>query len=770
MLDSQLPHCEHPSPMLVRFWGTRGSIPAPGPQTARYGGNTSCVEVQIDDGTVIILDCGTGIRELGLKLLKSHSKFERIYLLIGHTHWDHIQGFPFFTPAFLPKSELNIFAPAGFQRSLEDSLSGQMQYSYFPVKLQDLSSRIHFTELEEGFFRLGDVLVETQYLNHTAPTIAYRISYGGATLAYVTDHEPFWNSPGPAFHHPGDQRHIDFLKGADLVIHDAQYNEEEYKTKHGWGHSTIDYATDVTVAAGARKLALFHHDPTHNDEKIRQFEEYSQARAAAAGSPLEVFAAAEGMEIRLDGKTRTTAVSAESALERRPVIGGRVLVVTGRPSDVSAVEQVLAEDGLVINAATNGQTAIERAEDLLPDLVILSSKLSDGDGASFIQPIRTVMGKPELPILILTEEEESAVLYSAESIATDYLRNPFSPAMLRTRVRAWLARTMGSVFENASVPVDAKSSFRTPNPDHVTPTDILASVDLFKSLNANQLDKLLARSSQRVYPPGHAVIRQGEAGHSIYVVLSGRVRIVESLPDNPAEMFLGELGQGEVFGELGVLRDRPRSATVIPLERTVCLVIPEADFMDALHASPDMALGLVRVLAGRLYEADRMLARYGPDPLTGLPGRRAFHELYKRMSAGARRRGSSVLLVAVDVIHLKVINDRYGYTVGDDVLRTVADVLMDSSRGTDLIARYGGDEFAAMFVEAGAEHADAMIGRIQQKFQTAVLQRGLPIEAELRVGTAVSAKPPETADELLRLADNSIQARRSGAPTVPDGL
>jgi diguanylate cyclase (GGDEF)-like protein len=750
--------------MLVRFWGTRGSIPAPGPSTARYGGNTSCVELQIGDGSVIILDCGTGVRELGLKLLKSQSTFERIYLLIGHTHWDHIQGFPFFTPAFLPKSELNIFAPAGFQRSLEDSLSGQMQYSYFPVKLQDLSSRIHFTELEEGFFRLGDVLVETQYLNHTAPTIAYRISSGGATVAYVTDHEPFWNSPGPVFHHPGDQRHIEFLRDADLVIHDAQYTEEEYRTKRGWGHSTVDYATDIAVAAGARRLALFHHDPTHHDDKVAELEEYGRRRAAAANSPLEVFAAAEGLELQIDGKARTTAHTSDSALERRPVIGGRVLIVTGRTGDINAIEQVLAEDGLVINSATTGKMAVERAAELIPDLVIISSRLSDGDGASFIQPIRSAMGKPELPILILTEEHDgSDALYSAESIATDYLTNPFSPPMLRTRVRAWLARTMGSTLDTA-LPLQAKqATVRTSTAGQVTSAEILASVDLFRSLNANQLDKLLAKSTQRAYPPGHAIIRQGEPGHSIYVVLSGRVRVVEALPDNPAEMFLGELGQGEVFGELGILRERPRSATVIPLERTVCLVVPENDFMDALHTSPEMALGLVRILAGRLYEADRMLARYGPDPLTGLPGRRAFHELYKRMASGARRRGTSVLLVAVDVIHLKMINDRYGYTVGDDVLRTVADVLIDSSRGTDLIARYGSDEFAALLVEANADHVSAVVRRIQQKFQHAVVQRGLPVEADLRVGTAVAAKAPETIDELLRVADSSFQSRESGA-------
>src|SRR4029450_5895686 len=274
--------------MEIRFWGTRGSIPTPGPTTAHYGGNTSCVELRVSDGTVILLGWGTGARPLGQKRPQEGSR--RIHLLIGHTHCDHIHGFPFFTPAALPESELNIYAPVGFQRSLEDALAGQMQYSYFPVKLDDLSGHIHFTELEEGLFRIGDVLVETQYLNHTAPTIAYRISHGGATLAYVTDHEPFWSSPGNLFQHPGDQRHIEFLKDADLVIHDAQYTEEEYRTKRGWGHSTIDYATDVTIAAKARQLALFHHDPVHDDEMITTLEEYARDRIRTAGSTLQVFA------------------------------------------------------------------------------------------------------------------------------------------------------------------------------------------------------------------------------------------------------------------------------------------------------------------------------------------------------------------------------------------------------------------------------------------------------------------------------------------------
>src|SRR2546427_5109812 len=226
--------------VYVRFWGTRGSIAAPGEHTARYGGNTSCTEVRGADGTVIVLDCGTGARELGLHLTQTLKPPVHLHLFIGHTHWDHIQGFPFFVPAFIPGVELNVYAPLGFQQSLEEAMAGQMEYSYFPVKLWDLRSRIHFTELEEGFFRVGDVLVETQYLNHTAPTIAYRMTSGGATVAYVTDHEPFWKpTEDGVLHHPGDQRHVAFMKGADLVIHDAQYTEEEYRQRVGCRHSTV---------------------------------------------------------------------------------------------------------------------------------------------------------------------------------------------------------------------------------------------------------------------------------------------------------------------------------------------------------------------------------------------------------------------------------------------------------------------------------------------------------------------------------------------------
>jgi len=164
-----------------------------------------------------------------------------------------------------------------------------------------------------------------------------------------------------------------------------------------------------------------------------------------------------------------------------------------------------------------------------------------------------------------------------------------------------------------------------------------------------------------------------------------------------------------------------------------------------------------------LYEADRLLARHAPDPLTGLPGRRAFHELYRRLTAGSKRRGSSVLLLVLDVVHLKDINDAFGYSVGDDVLRTVSDALIESSRSTDLVARYGGDEFTVLLVEAAAKDVAVIVNRVRQKLQHLAVYRNLPLTVECRIGYAVSENPPETADELLRLADEDMQGKRSSS-------
>src|SRR5688572_22408326 len=241
--------------MLVRFWGTRGSIPAPGPETLRYGGNTPCVEVRTGDGDgdadgeLLILDCGTGARKLGLTLARSGPL--KAHLLLGHTHADHIQGLPFFVPAFVRGSELTIYGPGGLDRDLASAIGGQMEYTYFPVPFEALPATFTFRELGEGDFSIGDVRVRTHQLNHTSPCLGYRLDAGGVSLVYALDHEPhagaLWHPDRAAgdydpaaLLHPGDRAHVVFLHGADVVIHDAQYTDAEYPTKVGWGHATVE--------------------------------------------------------------------------------------------------------------------------------------------------------------------------------------------------------------------------------------------------------------------------------------------------------------------------------------------------------------------------------------------------------------------------------------------------------------------------------------------------------------------------------------------------
>src|SRR5439155_8947525 len=205
--------------MLIRFWGTRGSLAVPGPTTLRYGGNTSCVEVRTADGTLIVLDCGTGAHRLGLALA-SNGRPVRGHLMITHTHWDHIQGFPFFAPLFNPDNEWDIYAPGDLGHQLEDTLAGQMEYEYFPVTLGQLGATIRYHELTEGTFDLGAVQVTTRYLNHPGLALGYRLEAGDVAVVYVTDHEPHSRHQHEAADraqrlpvHREDQRHVEFLAG-----------------------------------------------------------------------------------------------------------------------------------------------------------------------------------------------------------------------------------------------------------------------------------------------------------------------------------------------------------------------------------------------------------------------------------------------------------------------------------------------------------------------------------------------------------------------------
>jgi phosphoribosyl 1,2-cyclic phosphodiesterase len=221
------------------------------------------------------------------------------HLMLGHTHWDHISGFPFFTPVFARGNQVTIYGARDLDRSLRDVLAGQMHYTYFPVPLGDLQADITFTELEEGSLQVQDATIRTHYLNHTAVCLGYRVEADGVSLAYITDHEPY----GPlnddnGFVHGGDRRLVEFVRGVDLLIQDAQYTPEEYLERRGWGHGSTDYVTDVAIGAAVHRLALFHHEPTHADDEVDRMVAYARQRVAKRGcSELEVFAAAEGAEL-----------------------------------------------------------------------------------------------------------------------------------------------------------------------------------------------------------------------------------------------------------------------------------------------------------------------------------------------------------------------------------------------------------------------------------------------------------------------------------------
>jgi CheY-like chemotaxis protein len=283
----------------VRFWGTRGSIPTPGPRTIRYGGNTSCVEVRCGQ-TILMLDSGTGAREMGLALQREfQGRPVEVAIFIGHTHWDHIQGFPFFMPAYVAGSRLTIHSLRGSDKSLEKVFTGQMDASYFPVSAADLLARLQFVELE-GAVKVGDACVSHVYLNHPGVAIGFRIDIGKKSVVYISDHEPYRRLNGDNEHNRKLDREVDeFARGADLYIREAQYTEEEYPAKRGWGHSTWADALESAHEAGVNLLALYHHDPMHDDDFIDRVVAECRANMQQRGMNFVCFAAADNLEVTL---------------------------------------------------------------------------------------------------------------------------------------------------------------------------------------------------------------------------------------------------------------------------------------------------------------------------------------------------------------------------------------------------------------------------------------------------------------------------------------
>jgi phosphoribosyl 1,2-cyclic phosphodiesterase len=299
--------------MRLRFWGTRGSIAAPGPDTNHFGGNTSCIELTVESGGRMILDCGTGARLLGKELMKNARGPISATILLTHTHWDHIQGFPFFAPLFESSNHFQVYGPEGAHLSLHDVLAGQMEHHYFPVELSQLAARISYRDLAAGNYELDGLSVSAQQMNHPSPTLGYRIQADGVSVCYLSDHEPFsedvWRDGALAparldlIADEGDRRHAEYMKEADVVIHEAQYTPEEYPAKKNWGHSTYTYVVQIAAVAGVRRLFLTHHDPSHDDAFVARIEQRAQELARRLDSSMEVRCAYEGCEIQVERDT-----------------------------------------------------------------------------------------------------------------------------------------------------------------------------------------------------------------------------------------------------------------------------------------------------------------------------------------------------------------------------------------------------------------------------------------------------------------------------------
>ena len=290
---------EDPPHFTIRFWGARGSIATPGQATVKYGGNTSCTEVRCGN-QLLILDAGTGIRVLGLSLLREFGqKPIHGHIFVSHTHWDHIQGFPFFAPAFISGNKFMIYSLHGAEKPLEKVFRGQMDNDYFPVLLSDMMANLEFRELEADV-NLGEIKVSYIFLNHPGLAIGFRISFAGRTLVYLSDHENYARlAPSGPNANPQDAEIARFAENADLLIAEAQYTEEEYLQKKGWGHSTFLDALCLAAQAKVKRLAIFHHDPSHDDAFLDQTLEFCQKTMAERNYTFTCMMAQEGATIEL---------------------------------------------------------------------------------------------------------------------------------------------------------------------------------------------------------------------------------------------------------------------------------------------------------------------------------------------------------------------------------------------------------------------------------------------------------------------------------------
>jgi len=433
--------------MRIRFWGTRGSIPKPGPDTVRYGGNTSCVEVRSASGALILLDCGTGAHGFGQALVAERDGPRRGHIFISHTHWDHIQGLPFLAPLFDRDFEWDIYGPRGLGPSIRETLAGQMQYTYFPITIEQFAAKVRYHDLVEGKVEIDDVRVSAHYMNHPALTLGYRIEADGASLVYATDHEP--HSPalarGERPAQSADEIHYaGFVAGADLLIHDAQFTLGEYEKHLGWGHSPVEFAVDVAAASGVRRLALYHHDPTRTDAGVDELVTLARRRAAGAG--LDVFGAAEGLVIEL-AASAPEAAAAQPASMRAPTelaeATERSVLIAVDPGPARVLADAVRADGSQLLVAADDRHLLRLVQDKRPSVVVVQRGFAGSDALELCRVIRSLDGfdaaNPVL-VVVAASQQEMDVAAGVRAGVTDWLLWPFKETYARTRMHCWVLR------------------------------------------------------------------------------------------------------------------------------------------------------------------------------------------------------------------------------------------------------------------------------------------------------------------------------------------
>ena len=406
-------------------------------------------------------------------------------ILLGHTHWDHIQGLPFFEPLF-GGGHWDVYGPRGLGVSLDQTLAGQMHYQYFPVALDQIGTAVEYHELVEGTFEIGDLVVRTQYLNHPALTLGYRVECDGASVCYITDHEPFdpaLGSGGDVLANRDDARHVEFLEGADVVIHDAQYDASEYPARVGWGHSSMEYVVDVACAAGVHRTVLFHHDPSHDDTAIDALVERANTRATGR---TQVVAAAEGDVVDVSPASPPRSPHAASSAAATPALEEltvSIVIISGDQALRRVVEDAARAEQLPVVEASHAAASVDDGG----RVVVVADIDQDAGGLDRLRSAITPSIWARVWIVGVTRALSAAP--PASSGISDWLVWPATVAHVRTKLRAAVLRR-ACRWLAAPLPPDEESRLNT-----------LRALDLLDTDAEDRFDRFTDQARERFGVP-----------------------------------------------------------------------------------------------------------------------------------------------------------------------------------------------------------------------------------------------------------------------------